>query len=140
MAEHPAGSRRRDRRGRGLRGSLLPGDLPAARSRSEQFDELVLDAVNRVSRLWGSQLQAVDVLVEEVPPADAEGVPLSAAVPATLDEPARIVVYRRPVESRTKSLPVREDLVHDVVVEAVADLLGLPPEVVDPERDGEPPG
>ena len=45
MTEHPAGSRRRDRRGRGLRGSLLPGDLPAARSRSEQFDELVLDAV-----------------------------------------------------------------------------------------------
>ena len=139
MTAHPHGGRRRDRRGRGLRGSLLPGDLPAARSRSEQFDELVLDAVNRVSRQWGSQLEAVDVVVQDVPPADADGVPLSRAQPATLDEPARIVVYRRPVESRARTLRVREDLVHDVVVDAVADLLGLPPEVVDPERDDEPP-
>jgi hypothetical protein len=131
--------RRRDRRGRGLRGSLLPGDLPAARSRSEQFDELVLDAVNRVSRLWGSQLQAVDLVVEDVPPADADGVHLSHAEPAGLDEPARIIVYRRPVESRATG-PAREDLVHEVVVQAVADLLGLPLEVVDPDRDDDPPG
>ena len=139
MTEQAARGRRRDRRGRGLRGSLLPGDLPAARSRSEQFDELVLDALTRVSRQWGSQLEAVDVLVEDVPPADLDGVRLSRAAPATLDEPARIVVYRRPVESRARTQRVREDLVHDVVVDAVADLLGLPPEVVDPERDDEPP-
>ena len=36
--------RRRDRRGRGLRGPLLPPELPAARSRSERFDDLVPDA------------------------------------------------------------------------------------------------
>ena len=140
MTEHVAGQRRRDRRGRGLRGSLLPGDLPGARSRSEQFDELVLDAVNRVSRLWGSQLQAVDVVVEDVPPAEADGVPLSLAEPASLDEPARIVVYRRPVESRAKGQQAREDLVHEVVVQAVAELLGLPLDVVDPDRDDDPPG
>ncbi len=139
MTHHVAGGRRRDRRGRGLRGSLLPGDLPGARSRSEQFDELVLDAVNRVSRLWGSQLQAVDVVVEDVPPAEADGVPLSLAEPASLDEPARIVVYRRPVESRAKGQQAREDLVHEVVVQAVAELLGLPLDVVDPDRDGDPP-
>ena len=140
MTDHVAGRRRRDRRGRGLRGSLLPGDLPGARSRSEQFDELVLDAVNRVSRLWGSQLQAVDVVVEDVPPAEADGVPLSLAEPASLDEPARIVVYRRPVESRAKGQRAREDLVHEVVVQAVAELLGLPLDVVDPDRDDDPPG
>ena len=140
MADHVAGHRRRDRRGRGLRGSLLPGDLPGARSRSEQFDELVLDAVNRVSRLWGSQLEAVDVVVEDVPPAEADGVPLSLAEPASLDEPARIVVYRRPVESRAKGQQAREDLVHEVVVQAVAELLGLPLDVVDPDRDDDPPG
>jgi len=139
MTHHVAGRRRRDRRGRGLRGSLLPGDLPGAHSRSEQFDELVLDAVNRVSRLWGSQLQAVDVVVEDVPPTEADGVPLSLAEPASLDEPARIVVYRRPVESRAKGQQAREDLVHEVVVQAVAELLGLPLDVVDPDRDVDPP-
>ena len=139
MTHHVAGRRRRDRRGRGLRGSLLPGDLPGARSRSEQFDELVLDAVNRVSRLWGSQLQAVDVVVEDVPPAEPDGVPLSLAEPASLEHPARIVVYRRPVESRAKGQQAREDLVHEVVVQAVAELLGLPLDVVDPDRDVDPP-
>ena len=139
MTHSVAGRRRRDRRGRGLRGSLLPGDLPGARSRSEQFDELVLDAVNRVSRLWSSQLQAVDVVVEDVPPAEADGVPLSLAEPASLDEPARIVVYRRPVESRATGQQAREDLVHEVVVQAVAELLGLPLDVVDPDRDGDSP-
>ena len=132
-------TRRRDRHGRGLRGPLVPAQLPGHQTRGEQFDELVLDAVNRVSRLWGTQLQDVDIVVEDVPPADADGVPLSQAEPATLDDPARIIVYRRPVESRATGQAAREDLVHEVVVQAVADLLGLPPEVVDPERDDEPP-
>ena len=65
--------------------------------------------------------------------------PLSLAEPASLDEPARIVVYRRPVESRAKGQQAREDLVHEVVVQAVAELLGLPLDVVDPDRDGDPP-
>ena len=37
--------RHRDRRGRGLRGALAPASVPLGRSRSQSFDELVLDAV-----------------------------------------------------------------------------------------------
>jgi predicted Zn-dependent protease with MMP-like domain len=135
----PHRPRRRDRRGRGLRGPLLPAGLPAARSRAAQFDDLVLDAVDRVSRRWGAELHDVEVAVEDVPPAGAEGVSLSRAEPATADRPARIVVHRRPVESRATGLQAREDLVHDAVVEAVADLLGMSPDVVDPERDDDGP-
>lgn len=131
--------RRRDRRGRGLRGPLLPTGLPAARSRAEQFDELVLDAVDRLSRRWATELQDVEVAVEEVPPPGTDGVSLSRAEPASGATRARIVVHRRPVESRARSLRAREDLVHHVVVDAVADLLGVDPETVDPERDDEPP-
>lgn len=47
-------------------------------------------------------------------------------------QPAQIVVYRRPVEIRTKSRDERALLVHEVVVEQVAELLGLSPESVDP--------
>ena len=39
---------RRDRHGRGLRGRLVPTDIPLARSRAEQFDDLVLDAVEDI--------------------------------------------------------------------------------------------
>jgi predicted Zn-dependent protease with MMP-like domain len=139
--------RRRDRRGRGLRGPLLPAALPAARTRSEAFDEMVLDSLDRLSLRWGSELAGIEVVVEDVPAASSDdgagppesGITLARAEPATGDRPARIVVHRRPVESRAKGRQAREDLVHDVVVDAVADLLGVAPEVVDPERDDEPP-
>ncbi len=131
----PHRPRSRDRRGRGLRGPLLPSGLPAARSRAAQFDDLVLDAVERVSRRWGSALLEVEVAVEDVPPAAADEVSLSRAEPATADRPPRIVVHRRPVEARAAGARAREDLVHDAVVDAVADLLGISPDDVDPDRD-----
>ncbi|WP_026115606.1 metallopeptidase family protein [Nocardiopsis kunsanensis] len=126
--------RRRDRRGRGIRGPLVPSDLPVFRSRAQAFDDLVLDAVERLERLWSRELANVDFLVEDVPPVPprAETIPFSRLE----TEPggrARIVVYRRPVEIRTKDTDETALLVHETVVEEVANLLGLEPESVDPE-------
>ncbi len=61
-----------------------------------------------------------------------ETVPLGSAESAAKGRPAQIVVYRRPVEIRTKTRDERALLVHEVVVEQVAELLGLAPESVDP--------
>ena len=44
-------------------------------------------------------------------------------------------MHRRPVEARAAAPRAREDLVHESVVDAVADLLGLSPDDVDPDRD-----
>lgn len=139
--------RHRDRRGRGIRGPLAPPGIPVTRSRSERFDELVLDAVERLERRWAEELRNVELAVEEIPPvmdsAPVAGVPLGQAVPAAAGHAARIVVYRRTVEARAHTARARELLVHDVVVEQVAELLGLAPDVVDPdygsasERDDE---
>lgn len=126
---------RRDRRGRGLRGPLAPGDLPLSLTRAEQFDELVLTAVSRLERRWGDQLATVEVAVEDVPAAGTGPVPLGRSDVATLDRPARLVVYRRPVEARARSRGAREDLVHAVVVDQLAELLGLDRATVDPELD-----
>jgi len=130
--------RRRDRHGRGLRGPLSPPGTPLARSRSEVFDDLVLDAVERLERRWAQQLTELEVAVEDVPPTDAastgpDPVPLGRAFPATGGLSPRIVVYRRPVETRAHGSDELADLVQDVVTEQVADLLGLPPEDVDPD-------
>jgi hypothetical protein len=57
-------------------------------------------------------------------------------VPAAQAQPTRIVVFRRPVEIRARGRDERAALVHDIVVEQVAELLGLSPETVDP-RYGE---
>ncbi len=150
-AGHPR--RRRDRRGRGLRGRLVPPTVPLAKSRAEQFDELVLDAVEHLEDRWESALAQVEFAVEDVPyvthtspdevvygtdVVEDGNVPLARLIPAGRDRtgaavPPRIVLYRRPLEARALDRLDLADLVHDVVVEQVANLLGLDPDEVDPE-------
>ncbi|MFI6288848.1 metallopeptidase family protein [Streptomyces sp. NPDC051018] len=123
--------RRRDRHGRGMRGPVAPPQVPLSASRAETFRDLVQDSVERLERRW-TQLAEVDFLVLDVPTAPEETVPLGTSLPAQKGLRARIVVYRRPVEIRTKNREERALLVHEVVVEQVAELLGLAPESVDP--------
>jgi predicted Zn-dependent protease with MMP-like domain len=133
----PSGARR-DRRGRGLRGPLLPRGVPAWRSRAERFDEYVLDAVERLERRWARHLDGVEFAVEDIPPSDPApwehgDVPLGRFFPAEGQLPVRIVVYRRPVEGRAPGGAELASLVHEVVVEQVAHMLGMAPEQVDPD-------
>ncbi len=126
---------RRDRHGRGLRRPLLPFGAPGHRSRSERFDDLLADAVDRLEGRWGDRWGRIEFGTEDVPPSDPtpweEGVPLGRLFPADLGQPTRIVLYRRPIEQRAEpaDLPA---LVRDVVVEQVAHVLGLSPDEVDP--------
>ncbi|MER5494620.1 metallopeptidase family protein [Streptomyces sp. NPDC002454] len=137
------GPRRRDRHGRGMRGPVAPPQVPLAASRAELFTDLVQDSVERLERRW-PQLSEFDFMVLEVPRLEAadggwgeDPVPLGGIVPAREGRRARVVVYRRPVEIRTKGRDERAALVHEVVVEQVAELLGLTPETVDPHYDEE---
>jgi hypothetical protein len=128
-----------------MRGPIAPPQVPLSLSRAEAFVDLVHDSAERLERRW-PQLSDVEFLVREVPPPDGTesdgpglwddgAVPLGRLIPAREGReggPARIVVYRRPVEIRTKSRDERALLVHEVVVEQVAELLGLAPESVDP--------
>jgi predicted Zn-dependent protease with MMP-like domain len=127
-----------------MRGPIAPPQVPLAVSRSDAFDDLVRDAADRLERRW-PQLAEVEFAVQEVPPMvavddDIDIVPLGRLIPAAgqtgKQSPNRIVVYRRPVEIRAKSRDERALLVHEIVVEQVAELLGLSPENVDP-RYGE---
>jgi predicted Zn-dependent protease with MMP-like domain len=139
--------RGRDRRGRGLRGQLAPRDLPITRSRADAFDDLVLDAVEHLEQRWAEQLHAVQFAVEPVPPDDEpslDGDPVAlsrveVAVARTRESaelPARIVLYRRPIEARGRGADDLADLVLDVVIHDVARLLAVTPEVIDPEGHG----
>ena len=134
--------RRRDRRGRGIRGPLLPPSAPASRTRAEKFDDVVVDVIERVERSWARQLRGTEFAVEDVPPSDPapweEGtVPLGRCFPAESGQPARVVVYRRPLEARAFDAEDLEDLVRDVVVEQVAHLLARSPEEIDPRYSGD---
>ncbi|MDK3256118.1 metallopeptidase family protein [Blastococcus capsensis] len=142
---------RRDRHGRGLRGPLVPVQVPLSRSRAEQFDDLVLDAVEDLESRWERELAGVEFAVEDVPwvehtdeeeaeldsdVLDDAGVPLARLMPARREQgqdvPPRIIVYRRPLELRAHDREDLADLVRDVVVDQVATLLGRDPEEIDP--------
>ncbi|MCG5218400.1 metallopeptidase family protein [Streptosporangium sp. KLBMP 9127] len=128
-----------------MRGPLAPSNVPIARSRSERFDDLVLDAVDRLKPRWARQLAEVEFAVEEVPPLaqlgdgpgrlDGEPIPFGRTQPAAGKNPAVVVLYRRPLEARARDRDMLGALVHEAVVEQVAELLGLPPETVDPGFD-----
>ena len=129
---------RRDRRGRGLRGPVLPTSVPAYRTRAERFDEHVLATVERLEKAWGRELAGTEFAVEDVPPSDPSpwehgGVPMGRYFPAEAGQPGRILVYRRPVESRAVDGGDLAELVRDVVVEQVAHLLSRSPGEIDPQ-------
>lgn len=125
-----------------MRGPLLPPLLPGARTRAEQFDELVLGVVERLERRLGRDLDGVEFAVEEVPPSspapwERGAVPLGRYFPsdAAAGLTHRIVVYRRPVIARAEGHDELGALVRDVLVEQIAQLLGRSPEDVDPDYE-----
>ena len=130
----------RDRRGRGLRGRLVPATVPAARTKAEVFDDLVLDTVERLERAHAKELSGVEFAVEDVP-GEIDGydsdvledrrVPLARLLPGRPGRggvPPRIVLYRRPLELRADDRDGLAELVQDVIIEQVANLLGIDPE------------
>lgn len=137
------GARRRDRRGHGPRGPLLPPGMPGARTRSQRFEDAVLDVVEQLDRRWAKQLESVEFAVEDVPPSEPapweHGAPLGRAfaADAVAGLSARIVLYRRVIDSRCETGTDRAELVRAVVVEQVARLLDERPESIDPGYQAE---
>ena len=135
---------------------LAPPDVPIARSRAEQFDDLVLDAVEDLEHGWAEEIAPLEFAVEEVPEPVADefspdvvadkGIVLARLVREQPDTRSRrdrraeprggagpvVVVYRRPVEARTEEGEDRADLVFSLVVELVAEYLGRDAEDIDP--------
>jgi predicted Zn-dependent protease with MMP-like domain len=119
--------------------------LPRRRDRRTGLEALVHRALQPLREQWGEELGGLLVRVEDVPPelgADTTAVtdrtaggpvPLARGVPGA---PPQVVVYRKPLELRAADETDLAELVRDVVVEAVASLLGVDPEDVDPGGQG----
>ncbi|HEY1973199.1 MAG TPA: metallopeptidase family protein [Pseudonocardia sp.] len=144
----------RDRRGRGLRGLRYPVTVPVFKNRAQRFDEMVLEALEPLEERWGDELTELDLAVDMVPEIDKTnpdetswppevvedlGVPLAQLVPAGVDRRglptrARIVLYRRPLEARSRDGIDLVDLLHEVLIEQIACYLGVEPDALE---DGE---
>jgi predicted Zn-dependent protease with MMP-like domain len=146
---------RRDRRGRGLRGLRYPVTAPVFKNRAQRFDDMVLEALEPIERRWGEELTELDLAVDMVPeiehtdpdaaswpPEVVEdlGVPLAQLVPAGVDgrglpTRARIVLYRRPLEARSRDGMDLVDLLHEVLIEQVACYLGVEPDTLESDDE-----
>ncbi len=117
-----------------------PGQ-PETDTGRERFDELALAAVADLEVRWGDRLGLVEYAVEEVPslPDDwaAGTVPLSSLVRGTGAEPTRIVLFRRPIEHRSETRQDLQAIIFTVLVEQLAELLGISPEDVHPRYAAE---
>jgi predicted Zn-dependent protease with MMP-like domain len=146
--------------------------VPLNRSRADQFDDVVREAVAHLDHRWSAELAEVEFVVDEVPPteptdpaADESGAARDTAARETVDlaesdeedglglvrlsrllpasgsgrntRPPQIVLYRRPLELRALDQDDLAELVLDVLIHEVADLLGVGPEVIDPEGHGD---
>lgn len=122
---------------------VLPTDpgTPALRTRRERFDDLVLGIVTEVDGRWQDRLGLVEYAVEDTPQVpddwDSPTVPLSSLVRGTGGDPTRLVLFRRPIEHRCETRSDLEALVLTLVVEQVAELLGIDASEVDPRYEGD---
>lgn len=142
----------RDRHGRGVRGPVLPVGVPRYRTRSTAFDQLVLETYAPLHNAYFDQLSGVDLAVDTIPRmrlrADvsvlpdeivADGpVPLGRVLQAGVDRygnptRARFVVFRRPVEQRSRTPEERSELLTWILTALVANYLNLDPRDVDPD-------
>lgn len=141
----------RDRHGRGVRGPLLPPQTPRFRTRGQRFDMEVLETYSPIHNAYPEELRGLDIAVDTVPrmrirtditilPDDivADGpVPLGRILPAGVDAEgrptrARLVVFRKPIETRCTNRQEREELLSAILTALVANYLNIDPEVIDP--------
>lgn len=146
--DRQAARRRRDRHGRGLRGSLVPPSVsiggrnvrvPVSQTRGQRFDGLILDAVEDLEQRWAQELEGVEFAVEDVPAVpfgrDASldedvltdetaggAVPLGRLLPARVDDQGRQLAARIVVYRRPLEARAADRLdLADLVHDVVVD-------------------
>lgn len=102
------------------------------RSRRETFDDVVIDVAERARAYLGTRHADVEFAVEEVPPSDPapweeQAAAVGRLIPVGGTAGHRIVIYRRPVETRARDVGEVAAIVREVVAEQVAALLNVPP-------------
>ena len=129
----------RDRHGRGMRQPMFGTRIPRYRTATRRFDDAVLAQLKRLNGAWPELISPIQCAVEDVPASDPNDWEprrrvLSRAFPAAHGAPARIVLYRRPIEATAGKDPTELQLViRDELVAALADLYGRHPEDIDPD-------
>ncbi|BAQ31496.1 metallopeptidase family protein [Bifidobacterium scardovii] len=128
----------RNRHGRGVRTPMFGTRLPRYRTRSGMFDDMMAAQIRRLDAAWPELVRPLQFAVEDVPPSQPapwEAKPNfnSQYFPASHGIPARIVLYRMPLQSLARDRADLQLLIRDEIVARIADLYGRHPEEIDPD-------
>ena len=102
------------------------------------FDDMVAAQIRRLHGAWPQLVKPVQFAVEDVPPSDpapweVEPNSSSQCFPASHGIPARIVLYRLPIQMHVRSRMELQWAIRDEVVARLAQLYGRRPEEIDPD-------
>ncbi|WEV42514.1 metallopeptidase family protein [Bifidobacterium sp. ESL0682] len=131
----------RNRHGRGPRTPMFGTRLPRYRTRSGMFDDMVSSQIRRLLAAWPQFVKPVQFAVEDVPPSapapwEPERSATSQCYAANHGIPARIVLYRMPMQMHHPSKEELEWAIRDALVSRLAELYGRRPEEIDPDWTG----
>ncbi|MBW3091382.1 metallopeptidase family protein [Bifidobacterium sp. 82T10] len=139
MIEAPWNARvYRNRHGRGTRTPMFGTRLPRYRTKSGMFDDMVAAQIRRLNGAWPQMVKSVQFAVEDVPPSqpapwEPEPNFNSQCFPAAHGVPARIVLYRMPIQAVARGRVDMQLIIRDEVVSRLAELFGRRPEEIDPD-------
>lgn len=128
----------RNRHDRGTRTPMFGTRLPRYRTRTGMFDDMVAAQVRRLGQAWPELIRPIQFAVEDVPPSDptpwqTEPNMTSQCFPASHGIPARVVLYRMPLQTEAPSKLELQLAVRDELVARIAELYGRRPEEIDPD-------
>ena len=99
--------------------------LPRYRTRTGMFDDMVAAQVRRLGQAWPELIRPLQFAVEDVPPSDP--------TPWQTGIPARVVLYRMPLQTEAPTKLELQLAVRDELVARIAELYGRRPEEIDPD-------
>ncbi len=128
----------RNRHGRGIRTPMFGARLPRYRTRSGMFDDMTAAQIRRLHDAWPNLVADIQFAVEDVPPSapapwEDQPDPLSQGFAAGRGIPARIVLYRLPIQTRCRTRMELQLAIRDELVSRLANLSGRRPEEIDPD-------
>ncbi|MBW3081880.1 metallopeptidase family protein [Bifidobacterium phasiani] len=129
----------RNRHGRGVRTPTFGTRMPRYRTRSGLFDDMVAAQIRRLNGAWPELIRPVQFAVEDVPPSDPapweepRDMMTSRCFTASHGIPARVVLYRLPIQSHVRGRTELQLAIRDELVGRIAELYGRRPEEIDPD-------
>ena len=129
---------KRDRHSRGIKGPLIPHSVPIYETSADRFERLVVEATEDFQIRLGAKLANIQIGLEEIPN-NRDLVLSEISVPlgrAEIGNPSQVILYRRPIETRTFGLEELDRKIRDVLAELIGSIIGLRPIDIDPDYAG----